>query len=59
MAREGTRVSFEGSIHVPEDELCFFTFAAASGRDAAVVAQRAGLQPLRVVEVVSSRKEQQ
>ena len=59
MAREGTRVSFEGSIHVPEDELCFFTFAAASGRDAVLVAQRAGLQPLRVVEVVSSRKEQQ
>ena len=50
MTRDGTRVRFDGSIHVPEDELCFFTFEAASGRDAALVAQRAGLRPLRVVE---------
>ena len=42
MTREGTRVGFEGSIHVPEDEICFFTFAAPSGREAALVAQRAG-----------------
>jgi hypothetical protein len=59
MTREGTRVGFEGSIHVPEDEICFFTFAAASGRDAALVAQRARLDPIRVVEGVSSRKEKQ
>ena len=59
MTREGTRVGFEGSIHVPEDEICFFTFAAPTGRDAALVAERAGLQALRVVEAVSSRKEEQ
>jgi hypothetical protein len=59
MTREGARVGFEGSIHVPEDEICFFTFAAASGRDAALVAQRAGLDALRVVEAVPSRKEEQ
>jgi hypothetical protein len=59
MTREGTRVGFEGSIHVPEDEICFFTFAAPSGREAALVAQRAGLQPLRVVESVPSEKEDQ
>jgi hypothetical protein len=59
MTREGARVGFEGSIHVPEDEICFFTFAAASGREAALVAQRAGLDALRVVEAVSSRKEEQ
>jgi hypothetical protein len=58
MTREGTRVRFEGSIHVPEDEICFFTFATASGRAAALVAQRAGLEPLRVVEAVPSGKEQ-
>jgi hypothetical protein len=58
MTREGTRVGFEGSIHVPEDEICFFTFAAPSGRDAALLAQRAGLEPLRVVEAVPSGKEQ-
>ena len=57
MTREGTCVCFEGSIHVPGDEVCFFTFAAPSGRDAAVVAQRAALEPLRVVEAIESRKE--
>jgi hypothetical protein len=58
MTREGTRVGFEGSIHVPEDEICFFTFAAGSAREAALVAQRAGLEPFRVVQAISSRKEQ-
>ena len=57
MTREGTRVRFEGSIHVPEDEICFFTFAAPSVREAALVAQRAGLEPIRVVEAVPSGKE--
>jgi hypothetical protein len=28
MTSQGTRIGFEGSIHVPEDEICFFTFAA-------------------------------
>jgi hypothetical protein len=56
LTREGTRVRFGGSIHVPEDELCFFTFEAPSGREAAV-AQRAGLEPLRVVEAVPSEGE--
>jgi hypothetical protein len=59
MTLEGTRVGFEGSIHVPEDEICFFTFAVPSGREAALVAQRAGLEPLRVVEAIPSRKEPQ
>jgi hypothetical protein len=58
MTREGTRVDFEGSVHVPEDEICFFTFLAPSGREAALVAQRAGLEPLRVVEAIQSGKEQ-
>jgi hypothetical protein len=57
MTREGTRVCFERSIHVPEDEICFFTFTAASGREATLVAERASLEPLRVVEAVSSGKE--
>jgi hypothetical protein len=59
MTREGTRVGFEGSIHVPEDEICFFTFAAASAREAALVAQRAGLEPFRVVQAIPSGKEHQ
>jgi hypothetical protein len=52
-----TRVRFDRSIYVPEDEVCFFVFDAPSGRDAALVAERAELDSIRVVEVVSSRKE--
>ena len=51
------RVRFDRSIYVPEDEICFFLFDAPSGRDAALVAERAELDSIRVVEVVSSRKE--
>jgi hypothetical protein len=56
LTRENVPVSFERSIHVPEDELCFFVFDAPSGSKAALVAQRAGLDAIRVVEVVSSGK---
>ena len=52
-----TRVRFDRSIYVPEDEICFFVFDAPSGRDAALVAEHAELDSIRVVEVVSSRKE--
>jgi hypothetical protein len=55
---ERTRVRFDRSIHVPEDEICFFLFDAPSGRDAALAAQRAGLDPIRVVEAMSSVKEE-
>jgi hypothetical protein len=55
--RKGTRVRFDGSIYFPEDEICFFSFEAPSGADVARVAQRAGLDGFRVVEAVSSRKE--
>ena len=57
LTREGTRVRFEGLIHVPEDEICFFTFDAPSGEEAALVAQRARLEPFRIVRAVSSGKE--
>ena len=53
LTREGTRVRFDRSIHVPEDEICFFVFDAPSGREAALAAQRARLEPLRVVEAIS------
>ena len=59
LTREGTRISFDRSIHVPEDEICFFVFDASSGRTAALVAERAQLDPIRVVEAVSSQKEEQ
>ena len=54
LTREAARVLFQGSTHLPEDEICFFTFEAPSSRVAALAAQRAGLEPLRVVEVVLS-----
>ena len=47
------RVCFDRSIHVPEDEICFFVFDAPSCQDAQLVAERAGLDPIRVVEAVS------
>lgn len=53
-----TRIRFERSIYVPEDEICFFVFDAPSGRTAAFAAERAELDPIRVVEAVSSRKEE-
>jgi hypothetical protein len=58
LTHERARVRFEHSIHVPEDEICFFVFDAPSSREAALVAQRAGLDPVRVVEAVSSQKEE-
>ena len=57
LSKRGTPVRFDSSIHVPEDEICFFVFDAPSGPDAAATAQHAGLQPFRVVEVASSGEE--
>ena len=57
LTRGTTRVSFDRAIHVPEDETCFYVFDAPSARDAELAAQRAGLDPIRVVEAVSSGKE--
>jgi hypothetical protein len=54
LTRQGTRVSFERTIHLPEDEMCFFLFVASSGREAALVAEHAALDPFRVVEAFSS-----
>jgi hypothetical protein len=57
LTRAGTRIRFERSIHVPEDETCFFVFDAPSSREAALVAEQAALDPIRVVAVISSRRE--
>jgi hypothetical protein len=58
LTREGMHVLFAGSTHVSEDEICFFTFAAPTIRAPVLVAQRAGLEPLRVVLVIPSAKEE-
>jgi hypothetical protein len=56
LTRQGTRVRFDGLIHVPDDEICYFSFEAPSDHEVALVAQLAGLEPLRVVEAILSRK---
>jgi hypothetical protein len=57
LTRDRTSVRFERSIYIPEDEICFFVFAAQSSREATLVAQQAGLDPCRVVEAVTSPKQ--
>jgi hypothetical protein len=57
LTRAGTPVRFDGAIHVPEDEICFYVFDASSGREAALAAQRAGLDAVRIVEAIPSREE--
>jgi hypothetical protein len=57
LTRAGMPVRFDRSIHVPEDEMCFFVFDAPSSREVALVAEQAALEPIRVVEAVSSREE--
>jgi hypothetical protein len=57
LTRGGTPVGFGGVIHVPEDETCFVVFHAPSSRDAARAAELAGLDPVRIVEAVTSGEE--
>lgn len=59
LTRKTRPIRFDRSIHVLEDEICFFVFDAPSSNDVALVAQRAGLDALRIVEAVSSGKEKQ
>jgi hypothetical protein len=57
LTREHTSVSFERSIYVPEDEICFVVFQAGSSREAALAAERADLGAIRVVEAIASGEE--
>jgi hypothetical protein len=57
LSGQGTQVRFDHTIHVPEDEICFFVFDAPTGSDAALAAELAQLGPLRVVEAISSGEE--
>ena len=52
-------VRYVRATYIPEDEICFFVFDAPTGRDAALAAQRAGLEPIRVVQALSPEKEEQ
>jgi len=57
LTREKIPVRFEQSIDLPGDEICFVVFDAPSSRAAALAAQRAQLDPVRVVEAISTRTE--
>ena len=57
LTQESARVRFDRSIHIPEDEICFYVYDAPSARHAADAAERAGLDPFRIVEAISSGKE--
>ena len=57
LVRGTGRVRFDRSIHVPEDEICFYIFDARSARDVARAAKRAGLDPIRIVDAISYGKE--
>jgi hypothetical protein len=57
LTRAGTPIRFGGSIYVPEDEICFYSVDAPSVGDVECIAERAGLRLLRVVEAISSRRE--
>jgi hypothetical protein len=50
LSDEGSPVRFGGSLHLLDDEICFFEFEADSDRLAARAARLAGLETLRVVE---------
>jgi len=56
LTKRGTPVRFQSSVHLPEDEICFFVFDAPSGPDAVLAAQHAGLEPFRVVEAIASER---
>lgn len=53
LARDGIRVRFTGSIHLPEDETGLFLYEATSEADVRAAADRAGLAYERVVPAVS------
>jgi hypothetical protein len=53
------KLRFAHSIYVPEDETCFFVFDAESLSEAALAAQVAGITPVRIVEAISSGREEQ
>jgi len=54
LSRRGTLVKFEGAIHVPEDEMCFFIFDAPSSEAVTLAAERGRLHPLRVLRTEAS-----
>jgi hypothetical protein len=50
VAAEGSPIRYVTSVFVPADELCLHIFDAPSVETVRAVAQRAALDPLRIVE---------
>jgi hypothetical protein len=57
-AAAAEQAGFAQSIYIPEDEICLLVVDAPTGEDAALAARRAGLEPLRVVEAITSGREE-
>ncbi len=55
LIQAGLAVSFDHSLYLSEDEICFYVFDALSATDAAFAARSAGLDPIRVVEAIETR----
>jgi hypothetical protein len=58
LTREGTPVRYLRSIFVPEDEICFFLYEAASADAIREAARRADLVFDRVAEAVGDKEEE-
>lgn len=54
LTAEGTDVRFELALHLLEDETSFYVFSAPSAHQSAEAARLAGLDPIRVVQVLVS-----
>lgn len=52
LAREGTPVSYVRMTFLPDDEMCFYVFEAASEEAVAEVFRRAGIGSGRIVPAV-------
>jgi hypothetical protein len=59
LTHRGTRVRLDRTIHVLDDEICFFVFEAPSREAAARAARIAAVGTLRVVEATSSANDTQ
>jgi hypothetical protein len=52
MTREGRRVRYVRSLFVPEDEICFLLFEAASSELVGEASRRASIEYERIVEAI-------
>jgi hypothetical protein len=56
LSRTGSQVRYVRSIYVPEDEICFHLFDAASIDDVRLASEQARLGHQRIVEAVEGQE---